>query len=96
MFETFVRCHIAFSSGGRARNAFMTIYTAVAEHDGRIVRFNPHSWHLPVSWIFIPSLQQAAGWEKSKVENGVGTSGTLASAHLHGSCRCQLSGPAMG
>jgi len=43
-FETFVRCHVhAFTAlGGVAREiAYDNLATAVAEHDGRLVRFLP-------------------------------------------------------
>jgi transposase len=75
-FETFVRCHIhAFQfMGGRAREClYDNLVTAVAEHDGRIVRFNPRFLAFARELGFYPkACNKAAGWEKGKVENSVG------------------------
>ena len=75
-FETFVRCHIhAFQfMGGRAREClYDNLVTAVAEHDGRIVRFNPRFLAFAREMGFYPrACNKAAGWEKGKVENSVG------------------------
>ena len=51
-FETFVRCHLhAFQAmGGVARELWYdNLATAVAEHDGNLVRFHPRFRALPVS-----------------------------------------------
>jgi hypothetical protein len=75
-FETFVRCHIhAFQfMGGRAREClYDNLVTAVAEHDGRIVRFNPRFLAFAREIGFYPkACNKAAGWEKGKVENSIG------------------------
>jgi transposase len=75
-FETFVRCHIhAFQfMGGRTREClYDNLVTAVAEHDGRIVRFNPRFLAFARELDFYPrACNKAAGWEKGKVENSVG------------------------
>ena len=55
-FETFVRCHVhAFTAlGGVARElAYDNLATAVAEHDGRLVRFLPAFLPSPVNMVFI-------------------------------------------
>ena len=74
-FETFVRCHIhAFQfMGGRSREClYDNLVTAVAEHDGRIVRFNPRFLAFARELGFYPkACNKAAGWEKGKVENSV-------------------------
>jgi transposase len=73
-FETFVRCHIhAFRfMGGRAREClYDNLATAVAEHDGRIVRFNPRFLAFARDYDFYPrACNKGAGWEKGKVERG--------------------------
>ena len=75
-FETFVRCHIhAFQfMGGRAREClYDNLTTSVAEHDGRIVRFNPRFLTFARELGFYPkACNKAAGWEKGKVENSIG------------------------
>jgi transposase len=75
-FETFVRCHLhAFQfMGGRPREClYDNLVTAVAEHDGRIVRFNPRFLAFARELSFYPrACNKAAGWEKGKVENSIG------------------------
>jgi transposase len=75
-FETFVRCHIhAFQfMGGRTKEClYDNLTTSVAEHDGRIVRFNPRFLAFARELGFYPkACNKAAGWEKGKVENSVG------------------------
>jgi transposase len=45
--------------------------TAVAEHDGRLVRFNPRFLTFAREFNFYPrACNQASGWEKGKVERG--------------------------
>jgi hypothetical protein len=45
--------------------------TAVAEHDGRIIRFNPRFLAFARELGFYPrACNKAAGWEKGKVEKG--------------------------
>jgi len=73
-FETFVRCHIhAFRfMGGRARECvYDNLASAVAEHDGHIVRFNPRFLAFAREYDFYPrACNKGAGWEKGKVERG--------------------------
>ena len=75
-FETFVRCHMhAFSAmGGVAREiAYDNLATAVAEHDGRLVRFLPRFLGFACEYGFYPrACNPAAGWEKGKVERSIG------------------------
>lgn len=75
-FETFVRCHIhAFTAlGGVAREiAYDNLATAVAEHDGRFVRFHPRFLGFAREYGFYPrAWNPAAGWEKGKVERAIG------------------------
>jgi transposase len=75
-FETFVRCHIhAFMTlGGVAREiAYDNLATAVAEHDGRLVRFLPRFLAFAREYGFYPhACNPAAGWEKGKVERAIG------------------------
>jgi transposase len=76
-FETFVRCHLhAFQSlGGTSREIWYdNLATAVAEHDGRLVRFQPRFFAFAREFGFVPrACNPAAGWEKGKVERaGVG------------------------
>lgn len=73
-FETFVRCHIhAFQAlGGTSREIWYdNLATAVAEHDGRLVRFQPRFFAFAREFGFVPrACNPAAGWEKGKVERG--------------------------
>jgi transposase len=73
-FESFVRCHIhAFHTlGGCSREIwFDNLATAVAEHDGRLVRFHPRFLAFAKEYGFFPrACNRAAGWEKGKVERG--------------------------
>src|SRR5664279_1346871 len=73
-FETFVRCHVhAFQKlNGIAREIWYdNLTTAVAEHDGRLVRFNPRFLAFAREFNFYPrACNQASGWEKGKVERG--------------------------
>jgi transposase len=75
-FETFVRCHIhAFERlGGCARELwFDNLATAVAEHEGNLVRFNPRFLAFARECGFIPrACHVAAAWEKGKVERAIG------------------------
>ena len=75
-FETFVRCHMhAFTAlGGVAREiAYDNLATAVAEHDGRLVRFLPRFLAFAREYSFYPqACNVAAGWEKGKVERAIG------------------------
>ena len=75
-FETFVRCHMhAFQAlGGCARELwFDNLATAVAEHEGNLVRFNPRFLAFAREYNFIPrACHVAAAWEKGKVERAIG------------------------
>lgn len=74
--ETFVRCHIhAFDElGGCARELwFDNLATAVAEHEGNMVRFNPRFLAFAREYGFIPrACHVRAAWEKGKVERAIG------------------------
>jgi transposase len=73
-FETFVRCHMhAFQllEGVTREIWYDNLATAVAEHDGRLVRFQPRFFAFAREFGFIPrACNPAAGWEKGKVERG--------------------------
>ena len=73
-FETFVRCHIhAFAAfNGVSREIYYdNLATAVAEHDGRLVRFHPRFLAFAREYNFVPrACNPASGWEKGKVERG--------------------------
>lgn len=73
-FETFVRCHQhAFEAlGGIARECWYdNLLTAVAEHDGRLVRFQPRFLAFAHEYGFYPrACNPGAAWEKGKVEKG--------------------------
>jgi len=75
-FETFVRCHVhAFHAlGGVAREiVYDNLAAAVAEHDGRIVRFLPRFLGFARDYNFYPrACNPASGWEKGKVERAIG------------------------
>jgi len=75
-FETFVRCHLhAFQVfGGCARELWYdNLATAVAEHDGNLVRFNPRFLAFAREYGFFPrACHVAAAWEKGKVERAIG------------------------
>ena len=75
-FETFARSHIhAFAAmGGVAREiAYDNLATAVAEHDGRLVRFHPRFLGFAREYGFVPhACNPASGWEKGKVERAIG------------------------
>ena len=75
-FETFVRCHIhaLTALGGVAREiVYDNLATAVAEHDGRLVRFLPRFLAFAREFHFYPrACNPASGWEKGKVERALG------------------------
>ena len=68
-FETFARCHLhAFQFfGGVTREIwFDNLATAVAEHDGNLVRFNPRLLSFARECSFIPrTCHVRAPWEKA-------------------------------
>jgi transposase len=75
-FESFVRCHIhAFQSmTGIARELWYdNLATAVAEHDGNLVRFHPRFLTFAREYSFLPrACHVRAAWEKGKIERAVG------------------------
>ncbi len=75
-FETFVRCHLHAFNGmsGCAREVWLdNLATAVAEHDGNLVRFNPRFLAFAREYGFIPrACHVRAAWEKGKVERAIG------------------------
>jgi len=75
-FETFVRCHIhAFAAmGGVAHELWYdNLATAVAEHDGNLVRFQPRFLAFAREYNFFPrACHVRAAWEKGKIERAVG------------------------
>lgn len=75
-FETFVRCHQhAFEAfGGVARECWYdNLLTVVAEHDGRLVRFNPRFLAFAREYRFFPrACNPRAAWEKEKIEASIG------------------------
>jgi transposase len=75
-FETFVRCHQhAFEAlGGVARECWYdNLLTVVAEHDGRLIRFNPRFLAFAREYGYYPrAWNPRAAWEKGKIEAGIG------------------------
>ena len=75
-FDTFARCHMhAFTAlGGVAREiVYDNLATAVAEHDGRLVRFLPRFLAFAREFNFYPrACNPASGWEKGKIERAIG------------------------
>lgn len=75
-FETFVRCHVhAFRfMGGVARELWYdNLATAVAEHDGNLVRFHPRLLAFAREYNYLPrACHVRAAWEKGKIERSVG------------------------
>lgn len=74
-FETFVRSHQhAFRAlGGVARECWYdNLLTVVAEHDGRLVRFNPRFLAFGREYGFYPrACNPRAAWEKGKIEAAI-------------------------
>lgn len=75
-FETLARCHIhAFQElGGCPREVWLdNMATAVAEHEGNLVRFHPRFLAFARECGFIPrACHVRAAWEKGKVERAIG------------------------
>lgn len=76
-FETFARCHVQafqFFGGIPGREIWYdNLATAVAEHDGRLVRFQPRFLAFARELDFCPrACNRGAGWEKGKVERAIG------------------------
>ena len=75
-FETFARCHIhafEFLAGTSREIWYDNLATAVAEHDGNLVRFNPRFLGFAREYNFVPrACHVRAAWEKGKVERAIG------------------------
>jgi transposase len=75
-FETFARCHIhafEFLSGTSREIWYDNLATAVAEHEGNLVRFNPRFLGFAREYGFVPrACHVRAAWEKGKVERAIG------------------------
>jgi transposase len=75
-FETFARCHVhafRFFDGVSREIWFDNLATAVAEHDGNLIRFNPRFLGFARECGFIPrACHVRAPWEKGKVERAIG------------------------
>jgi transposase len=73
-FETFVRSHIhafGFMTGVARECLYDNLPTPVAEHEGKIVRFNPRFLAFAREYDFYPrACNKGAGWEKGKIERG--------------------------
>ena len=88
-FETFVRCHVhAFTAlGGVAREiAYDNLATAVAEHDGRLVRFLPRFLAFAREYSFYPKACNPGGRlgkRKSRARHRVCAPELLAAARVH-------------
>ena len=60
-------------AAARAKLWFDNLATAVAEHEGNLVRFNPRFLAFAREYDFIPrACHVAAAWEKGKVERAIG------------------------
>jgi Integrase core domain len=97
-FETFVRCHIhafQFLGGIAPELWYDNLATAVAEHDGNLVRVSsPLSVLRPQIQFPAPSLSCAGGLGKRK-RGKIGrifAAELLAAAHFYRLNRCQLAG----
>ena len=75
-FETFVRCHLhafQFLGGSALELWYDNLATAVAEHDGNLVRFHPRFLAFAREYSFLPrACHVRAAWEKGKIERAVG------------------------
>ena len=75
-FETFARCHIhafRFMQGVAREVLFDNLASAVAEREGRWVRFNPRFLELARQYGFFPrACTPGSPWEKGKVEKLLG------------------------
>lgn len=73
-FETFIRCHLhafRFMTGVARECLYDNLPSAVAEHEGKIVRFNPRFLAFAREFDFYPrACSKGAGWEKGKIERG--------------------------
>ncbi len=75
-FETFARCHIhafRFMQGIAREVLFDNLASAVAEREGRWVRFNPRFLELARLYGFFPrACTPGSPWEKGKIERLLG------------------------
>lgn len=75
-FETFLRCHqhgFEFMQGVSRQIIYDNLLTAVAERDGRLVRFQPRFWAFAREYGFYPrACTPRAAWEKGKCERAIG------------------------
>jgi len=75
-FATFARCHIhafQYLSGVARELWYDNLATAVAEHDGNLVRFHPRFLAFAREYGFLPrACHVRAAWEKGKIERSVG------------------------
>jgi transposase len=100
-FETFVRCHMhAFQTlGGCARELwFDNLATAVAEHEGNLVRFNPRFLAFARECRFIPaglSRRRGLGKRQSRTRHRICAPELLAVTLLCRSQRCEHAGAPM-
>jgi transposase len=73
-FETFLRCHqhaFRFMTGVARQILYDNLLSAVAEHEGQLVRFNPRFLAFARDYDFYPrACHVAAPWEKGKIERG--------------------------
>lgn len=73
-FETFLRCHqhaFRFMTGVARQILYDNLLSAVAEHEGQLVRFNPRFLAFAREYDFYPrACHVAAPWEKGKIERG--------------------------
>jgi transposase len=74
-FETFVRCHVHafhYLSGVARELWYDNLATAVAEHDGNLVRFHPRFLAFAREYSFLPrACHVRAAWEKGKIERSI-------------------------
>jgi transposase len=75
-FETFLRCHqhgFRFMQGVAREIVYDNLLSAVAERDGRLVRFQPRFWAFARDYGFCPrACTPRAAWEKGKCERALG------------------------
>jgi hypothetical protein len=75
-FETFARCHqhaFRFMKGVAREIVYDNLLSAVAERDGRLVRFQPRFWAFAREYGFCPrACTPRAAWQKGKCERAIG------------------------
>ena len=93
-FETFVRCHMhAFAAlGGVAREiAYDNLATAVAEHDGRLVRFLPRFLAFAREYGFYPRACNPAAVGRKEKSSAPSDMYARTSGHCASSPICTMS-----